>query len=69
MIDNTINLEGLFTIVLYTNVEKKDEKLNYTFVTQNDGSNTCKSPRGMFEEYKIPNDLQYVLTKVHEYQN
>lgn len=69
MIDNTINLEGLFTIVLYSNVEKKDDKLTYQFLTQNDGANTCKSPKGMFEEYKIPNDLQYVINKVHEYQN
>lgn len=34
LIDNQINLEGLFTVVLYTNVEEnKDGSVNYEFIT------------------------------------
>ena len=69
LVDNVITLEGMFTIVLYTDVEKTKEGIKYSFVTQNNGSTTAKSPMGMFEEYKIPNDLEYVKAKIEEYYN
>lgn len=65
LIDDKISLEGRFTIVLITEVEDGA----YYFRTQNNGNDTCKSPRGMFEDLRIPNDLQYVVTKCNEYFN
>ena len=41
----------------------------YYFRTQNNGNDTCKSPKGMFDELKIPNDLNYVIQKSNEYFN
>lgn len=63
LLDDKITVEGLFTIVLNTTIE--DGK--YYFETQNNGFNTSKSPKGMFEDAKVPNDLQYVIDKVSEY--
>ena len=63
LLDDKITIEGLFTIVLNTKVEDG----NYYFETQNNGFNTSKSPKGMFEEFRIPNDLKYVVDKVNEY--
>jgi len=60
MIDNTLTLEGLFSIVLFGRVIKEEDKLVYGFDTQNNGENTCKSPLAMFEEFFIENDLQFV---------
>lgn len=68
LIDDKITIEGLFTIVLLAQKEIEDEKVKHYFLTNNDGSSTCKSPKGMFDE-KIPNDLQYVLSKIEEYEN
>lgn len=68
MFDAYVTLEGMFTIVLYTNVEKKDDQMIYSFTTQTDGTNTAKSPKGMFETYKIPNDLSFVIRKIKEYE-
>ncbi len=68
MIDNQITLEGLFTIVLYTNVEKTKEGMKYQFVTNSDGTNTAKSPKGMFDA-KIPNDLKEVIKRIDKYEN
>ena len=68
MIDSKITAEGMFTIVLYTHVTKTDKGVTYNFRTNTNGNDTCKSPKGMFE-YLIPNDLQYVLTKIKEYEN
>ena len=69
MIDNTLTLEGLFSIVLFGKVNKNDDgELTYGFETQNSGENTCKSPMGMFEDKFIPNDLQYVKECIQKYE-
>jgi hypothetical protein len=69
MIDNTLTLEGLFSIVLFGKVNKNDDGvLEYGFETQNNGENTCKSPQGMFEDFFIPNNLQYVKDCMKKYE-
>lgn len=68
MIDNQIGLEGLFTICLYTHVEEtKDGTCNYYFVTNRFKKYPAKSPDGMFEEIKIPNNLKLVSETINEY--
>ena len=70
MVDNSLTLEGLYTIVLFGKVIKQDDgTFLYGFETQTDGDNSCKSPAGMFEERFIPNCLQYVCEKITEYEN
>ena len=68
MLDDKITLEGMFTYVLFTHVEKaigKDES-DYYFLTQTDGYTTAKSPRGCLP-YKIPNDLSIVVKAIDSY--
>lgn len=62
-LDKYVTIEGLFMIVLGTQVN--DGK--YYFVTQNNGANTLKSPEGMFPSLLIPNDLKYVDDKIRNY--
>ena len=62
MLDNYLTLEGCVDVVLLT----QTDGTNHFFVTQSDGSNTAKSPEGMFE-LKIPNDLAYVDQRIREY--
>ena len=62
--DKMITPEGMFSIVLFTNIE--DGK--YHFITQNNGGTTAKSPMGMFESLKIDNDLQLVINAIKEYE-
>ena len=62
-LDNYLTVEGLFMIVLGTLVV--DGK--YYFTTQNNGSDTVKSPMGMFPSYAIDNDLKYVDEKIRNY--
>jgi energy-coupling factor transporter ATP-binding protein EcfA2 len=70
MIDNQVLLEGLLTVCLYTFVEEgKDGKISYNFVTNRFKKLPAKSPDGMFTDIKIPNDLQYVCSKLDEYYN
>ena len=58
-----ITIEGLFTIVLQTQVNEG----NYYFLTQNSGKNTVKSPMGMFQDYSIENDLKFVDDLIRNY--
>ena len=63
LLDEKIVLEGMSTIVLKTCVADG----NYTFVTQNNGKDTVKSPFGMFPSRNIQNDLKYVDEKIRNY--
>ena len=63
MLDNALTVEGCFDIVLLASVENKE----HFFITQSDGYTTAKSPEGMFDDLKIPNDLNFVDTKIREY--
>jgi hypothetical protein len=68
MLDNSITVEGLFTYVFFATIRRgEDDKPEYVFQTHSDGTTTAKSPMGCFEEDYIPNDLEYVLEKIAEY--
>jgi hypothetical protein len=70
MVDEKLTLEGLFSIVLFGKVKKdKDGNIRYVFETSNNGENTCKSPRGMFQSFEIENDLQLVKEAIVAYEN
>lgn len=70
MVDEKLTLEGLFSIVLFGKAKKnKDGEIRYVFETQTTGENTCKSPKGMFESFEIPNDLKFVKQSIIDYEN
>lgn len=63
MLDEKITVEGMFTIVLRTLT--RDEQ--FFFTTKNNGSDTVKSPMGMFETNEIDNDLAFVDSTICDY--
>lgn len=70
LIDNQVLLEGLMTVCLYTLVEEqKDGSASYNFITNRYRKYPAKSPAGMFDEIKIPNNLQEVADKINEFYN
>jgi hypothetical protein len=70
MVDEKLTLEGLFSIVLFGKVKKnKEGVIRYVFETTNNGENTCKSPRGMFNDFEIPNDLALVKQAIIDFEN
>ena len=69
LIGEKIKVEGMFTTVLFTEVIMEQGVPKYYFVTQNNGKNTCKSPEGMFDDIRIPNDMDFVITTMKEYHN
>lgn len=68
MLDNTVTLEGLVSTVLRTHVVNG----KYCFATRNNGSDTVKSPMGMFDQIAdasglIDNDLKLVDTTICDF--
>lgn len=63
LLDEKITPEGLFTIVLRTDVTDKD----YFFRTKNNGHDTVKTPLGLFDSDRIPNDLAAVDAEISNY--
>lgn len=63
MLDEKLNVAGLFTTVLLA----RPDKDGYWFETQTDGNSVVKTPMGMFEDARIPNDLKLVDTVIRAY--
>lgn len=63
LLDEKIVMEGLVTIVLRTAVINDQ----YLFRTRNNGSDTVKSPLGLFDTETIPNDLAAVDQAITEF--
>jgi hypothetical protein len=63
LLDEKITIEGLLTIVL--RCHSQDGR--HYFSTRNSGSDTVKSPLGLFDEQQIDNDLNFVDQKICEY--
>ena len=71
LLDEKITLEGLFTVVIFTDVYEdldNEDGFSYRFVTKTDGITRAKSPAGMFQKYE-PNDLSVILDKLVKYYN
>jgi hypothetical protein len=69
LIGEKIKVEGMFTVVLETDVQFIDNKASYHFITQNTGTNTAKSPAGMFSDFRIDNDLAGIVKSIEDYEN
>ena len=65
LLDNTVCIEGLFTIVLRC----ASEKNRHFFLTQTDGRDVVKTPIGMFSETEIDNDLKIVDETIRQFYN
>lgn len=69
MIKEKFSPEENLTVILYTKVDYDpiSKTAEYKFITNTTDIYPAKSPKGMFDSYEIPNDLNYVITKANEY--
>lgn len=67
LLKEKVTTEGLFTCMLFTEVDFDEDTPKYYFITNADGKCIAKSPMGMFNELKIDNDLNEVIKIVKEY--
>ncbi len=62
-------VEKEFVVCLYTDPKKDEEGMKYRFRTNSIGTDSAKSPMGMFDDMYIDNDLHQVIEKCNEYYN
>jgi len=65
MVRQNLTPEGLYTVIFWADYDPQDDE--YYFETETDGTTPARSPMGMFEEKRIPNDLDKALNKIDEY--
>jgi len=62
-----------YHLYTHTTFDKKDGKANYWFVTNTTKLDNikieAKSPIGVFEDILIPNDLDFVIKRIHEFES
>jgi hypothetical protein len=63
ILDNQIDIPGMFTLVIYCKMEHNGS----FFYVKNQGESPAKTPIGMFDEDKIPNDLSLLSSTVLNY--
>ena len=61
-----IGIETKLTTVLYSKAVPDGENTRYVFETRAMNS-TAKTPRGIFEDFEIPNDMAKVIEAIEEY--
>lgn len=72
MLSEKYNIAGLFNYLLFSASELVDteegSKINKYFITNSDGSNISKTPQGVFNSIKIPNDAAYIVHCIEDYE-
>ncbi len=69
LLENSINIASYFTYIFHTDVSKgADNKINYQFLTNFDGTREAKTPKGAFKSLYIPNDYKAVFDTIKKYQ-
>jgi len=67
LMDTQIKIPSYFTYVLHTEVVEKNGRMEYSFLTNSDGTRLAKSPEGCLDAHE-PNDYKLILDKIAKYQ-
>jgi hypothetical protein len=67
--DKYLTPEGMVNIILFAVSEMEENKPVKYFLTQTDGEKVARSPIGMFDGVKIPNDMGKIVEAVENFYN
>lgn len=68
LLDRDFKIQSYFTYVFHALVKEENEKIVYKFLTNTDGINEAKTPRGCFADLLIDNNMKYVINTIRAYQ-
>ena len=70
MLDKTVNLDGLFSYIIYTDkyVDENDE-VKYRFMTRTNGNDTCRSVAGCFADKYIETNMKLVIDTINKFES
>lgn len=70
MLDKTVNIDGLFSYILYTEKTVGDDgEVHYRVKTRTDGNDTCRSVAGCFEEKYVEPNMKEIIDKINQFEN
>ena len=70
MLDKTVNIDGLFSYILYTEKTVGDDgEVHYRVKTRTDGNDTCRSVAGCFEEKYVEPNMNEIIDKINQFEN
>lgn len=70
MLDKTVNLDGLFSYILYTDkyIDENDE-VQYRIMTRTNGNDTCRSVAGCFADKYIEPNMKLVIDTINKFES
>ena len=70
MLDKTVNLDGLFSYIIYTDkyVDENDE-VQYRFMTKTNGNDTCRSVAVCFADKYIEPNMKLVIDTINKFES
>lgn len=70
MLTNAVNLDGLFSYLLYTEryIPDGENEVKYRIKTKTDGNDTCRSVAGCFEEKYIEPNMKLVVDTINKFE-
>ena len=70
MLSQQVNLDGLFSYLIYSERYKDDEsdEIKYRFKTRTDGNDTCRTVAGCFEDKYIEPNMKLVIDTINKFE-
>ena len=71
MLSQQINLDGLFSYLLYAERYKDNEsdEIKYRFKTRTDGNDTCRTIAGCFGDKYIEPNMKFVIDTINKFES
>lgn len=70
MLTNAVNLDGLFSYLLYAEryIDDGEDEVKYRIKTRTDGNDTCRSIAGCFDEKYIEPNMDKIIKRINEFE-
>ena len=70
MLDKTVNLDGLFSYIIYTyKYVDENYEVQYRFMTRTNGNDTCRSVAGCFADKYIEPNMKLVIDTINKFES
>ena len=71
MLTNSVNLDGLFSYLLYAEryIDDGEDEVKYRIKTRTDGNDTCRSVAGCFESKYVEPNMDKIIKRINEFEN
>lgn len=70
MLDKTVNLDGLFSYIIYAErTVGDDDEVHYHFRTRTNGNDTCRSVEGCFQDKFIEPNMKLIIDTINKFEN